>query len=302
MAAGAVGGYFGGRLAAAGHDVVFIARGAHPDGRRAHGLRFESRLGDLHLPTVDVTDDPSAVAPVDIVLFAVKLWDTAAAGAALAPLVTRGTRVITFQNGVDSVPQLTPILGAEVVVGGTAMIAAVIKEPGVVVHASKFAALRCGWLDGRPDAGLDAFVATATAAGIDIAHSANMQRELWQKFVFLVGLSGATGITRMPIGAVLADPDGRAMLRGILEETVAVGRAAGIDLAPDYAQDRFRHVETMPYGTKASLLHDVERGNRLEIDWLAGHVVELGREHGIPTPMNAAVYAALKLHRHGAAR
>jgi len=128
-----------------------------------------------------------------------------------------------------------------------------------------------------------------------------MQRDRWQKFVFLVGLSGATATTRMPIGAVLEDADTRAFFRNILDEVVAVGRASGVDLAPDFAQDRFNYATTVPYGMKASMLHDLERGNRLELDWLAGRVVELGRKLGVETPANSSVYTALKLLRAGKA-
>ncbi len=298
MAAGAVGGYLGARLAAAGHDVVFFARGAHLGALRRHGLQVESTLGDLALEVV-ATDDPATVAPVDAVIFAVKLWDTEAAGEQIRPIVTRDTRVITLQNGVDSVERLAPILGADAVVGGTALIATVIKAPGVISHTSQFAQIRCGRIDGRADARLAALVEAAKAAGIDITLSDSIERDRWQKFVFLTGLSGATALTRMPIGAVLADPDTRAFFRALLEEVVAVGRAKGVPLAPDFAEDRFRYAATVPYGMKASMLHDLERGNRLELDWLAGRVVELGRALGIEVPANTAVYAGLKLHRAG---
>src|SRR5687767_1200843 len=143
MAAGAVGGYFGARLAAAGHDVTFIARGAHLAAIRRDGLRVESVLGDLHLPQARATPDPAEVGPVDVVLFAVKLWDTEAAAEMARPLVGPETRVITVQNGIDSVERLAPILGADKVAGGLAYIATVIKAPGVVSQTSQFAQLRC---------------------------------------------------------------------------------------------------------------------------------------------------------------
>jgi 2-dehydropantoate 2-reductase len=302
MAAGAVGGYIGARLAQAGHDVVFFARGAHLDAMRRSGLKIESAAGDIHLAKVNVTDDPATVAPVDIVIFAVKLWDTEKAGAQIKPIVTQNTRVITLQNGVDSVERLTAILGPGCVVGGTAVIATVIKEPGVITHTGHLAQLRCGRLDGKPDEKLAAFVAAAKAAGLDITQSDTMRRDIWVKFVMLVGLSGVTGMTRMPLGAVLADDDTRSMFRALLGETAAVGRAAGVDFADDFVEDRFKFAQQMPHGMKASMLHDLERGNRLELDWLAGHVGALGRKHGIATPANDSVYVALKLHRNGAAR
>ena len=301
MAAGAVGGYFGGRLAAAGHDVSFIARGAQLEAIRKNGLKIESPLGNLHLDKVRATSEPKEVGPVDVVLFAVKLWDTEIAAETAKPLVGAKTRVITLQNGVDSVERLAPILGAEHVVGGAAFIATVIDAPGVISHTSQFAKMVCGRIDGQPDAQLAAFTAAAKEAGIDIAQADDINRERWQKFGFLVGLSGATGATRMPLGPILADTDTRAFFRSLMEEVVALAAAKGITIDPGFIDDRMKFADVAPPGMKASLLHDLERGNRVEIDWLAGKVVALGRELGMPTPANAAVYAMLKLHRMGRA-
>lgn len=300
MAAGALGGYFGARLAAAGHDVHFIARGANLAAIRTSGLRVESILGDLHLPAVNVTDDPGGVGPVDIVLFAVKLWDTETAAELALPLIGPDTRVITLQNGVDSVERLAPLLGDDTVIGASAYIAAVLSAPGVITHTSPFARLVCGRVDGTPDARLGTFADAARVAGVDIVQSDAINRERWQKFVFLIGLSGATGTTRMALGPIVDDPDTRAFFHRLMAEVVAVGRAAGVDLPADYADDRMQFARSSPPTFKASLLHDLERGSRLELDWLAGKVVELGRAHGVPTPANEAVYAVLKLHRMGA--
>jgi len=267
---------------------------------RDDGLKIESAAGNLHLKPVIVTDDPATVASVDIVIFAVKLWDTEKAAAQLKPIVTRDTRIITLQNGVDSVERIGAILGPDCVVGGTAVIATVISAPGAITHTGNLAQLRCGHVDGKPDEKLASFVTAAKAAKVDITLSDNMLYDIWVKFVMLVGLSGATGLTRMPLGAVLADEDTRSMFRSLLEETTVVGRAAGVDFSADFVEDRFKFAQQMPYGMKASMLHDLERGNKLELDWLAGRVVALGREHKIATPMNASIYAALKLHRDGA--
>ena len=173
MAAGAVGGYFGARLAAAGHDVFFIARGAHGDAIARNGLKIESVHGDLHLPKPNVTDDPTKVGPVDIVLFAVKLWDTETAAAAARPLLGPDSRLITFQNGVDSVERLSAVLGGDRVVGGAAYIATVIASPGVIKHTSAFARMRFGRADTKPDSTLNAFVDAGKAAKLDIALSAD---------------------------------------------------------------------------------------------------------------------------------
>ena len=171
----------------------------------------------------------------------------------------------------------------------------------MVSHTSAFARMVVGRIDGRRDAAVDAFGEAAKAAGIDITVSPQMQVERWQKFTFLVGLSGATATMRAPLGPILDDPDTRAFLHDLMREVVAVGRARGVALAPDYADDRMAFAATGPRTMKASLAHDLERGNRLEIDWLAGRVSALGREAGVPTPANDAVYAMLKLHRMGPA-
>jgi 2-dehydropantoate 2-reductase len=298
MAAGAVGGYFGGRLAAAGHDVVFFARGAHLAALRADGLRLDSVAGDLHLPKVAATDDPATVAPFDIVLFAVKLWDTEASGTLLKPAVGPHTRVITVQNGVDSVERLTPILGDNVV-GGVAQISASIKAPGVIGHASTFALLRFGRPGGQADAMLTAFAEAGKAAGLDFVLSDDIDVDLWKKFVFLVGLANMTAATRLPVGAFRGDPDIGATYMKIMQEIIAVARAKSIALADGFAEDRFQFVQSSAPGLRASMAVDLERGNRLELDWLTGKVVALGRQLGVPVPINEAVYALLKPYRMG---
>jgi len=303
MAAGAVGGYFGARMAAAGHDVFFIARGAHLDAIKKNGLTIESVHGDLHLPNPNVTDDPAKVGPVDIVLFAVKLWDTEKAAELARPLVGPATRLITLQNGVDSVERIAPILGADNTVGGTAAIATVISSPGVIKHTSQFAMLRFGRADKRADATLQAFADAGKAAKIDVAISADIERECWQKFIFLTAMAGSTSALRSSIGPIVADPELRGFFRQLMEEAFAVGQAKGVALDPAYIEGRMDFVlNKVEPGMKASMAHDLERGNRLELDWLAGKVRELGRALNVPTPASDTVYTVLKLHRMGTPR
>jgi 2-dehydropantoate 2-reductase len=299
MAAGAVGAYFGGRLQAAGHDVAYIARRAHLDALRKDGLKIESVHGDLHLPKVTATDDPKQVGPVDVVLFAVKLWDTETAAQLAKPLVGPDTRIITLQNGVDSYERVSSIVGAQQTCPGTAYIAAVLGGPGVMRHTSKFATMRVGRMDGKPDAKLAAFVEAAKAANIDIQPQDDMNRERWQKFIFLSSMAGVNCMTRLPIGKVLADPDTRAFYRKLMEECLAVGQKAGAKVADSWVDDRMTFSDNAPPGMKASMFHDLEAGNRLELDWLNGKVVALGKQLGVPTPASDAVYAAVKLHRMG---
>lgn len=303
MAAGAVGGYFGARMAAAGHDVFFIARGAHRAAIEKNGLKIESVHGDVHLRKVNVTDDPAKAGPVDIVLFAVKLWDTEKAAAQARPLIGPNSRLITLQNGVDSVERIAPILGAEQTVGGIAAIATVIDTPGVIKHTSSFAMMRFGRADQRADATLQAFANAGKAAKLDVAIADDIERERWQKFIFLTAMAGATSALRSSIGPIVADPELRAFFRQLMQEAFAIGKAKGVALDPGYIESRMDFVlNKVEPSMKASMAHDLERGNRLELDWLAGKVREFGRALNIPTPASDTVYTVLKLHRLGMSR
>jgi 2-dehydropantoate 2-reductase len=300
MAAGAVGGYYGARLVDIGEDVTFFARGANLAAIRKNGIMIKSPFGDLHLKSVTVTDDPTSVAPVDIVLFAVKLWDLETAAQAMRPVIGPNTQVITLQNGIDAVERIAPILGARHVAGGITQIVAVLEAPGVVNHSSKVAMIRCGHLDKHVDPTLTAFIEVGKKAGFDIALSDDIERDLWTKFVMLSGTSGITASTRQTLGPILADADTRALFLNLMQEAVTVGRKKGVNLAEDLAQDRMRVIETsFPPTMRASMANDLERGNRLELDWLAGRIVQLGQALGVPTPANKAVYAILKLYRMG---
>ena len=302
MATGAVGGYFGARLQAAGHDVAFIARGAALDAIRKNGLIIESVNGDLHLTDVKVTDDPATVGPADVVLFAVKLWDTEKAAALIRPLLGPHTRVISLQNGVDSYERIAPIVGPERAVPGVTYVVTVIDRPGVIKQTSAFQSIICGAHDRRPDQPLQAFVDAAKAAGMAITLSDDIERDVWQKFIFLTGTSGATAVTRNTMGPILADPDTRALFANIMRETLAVGRAKGVALDANFADERLAFADkNTPPTMKASMANDLDRGNRLELDWLAGKVRALGRALGVATPVNDTIYAALKLHRMGRA-
>ena len=300
MAAGAVGGYFGARMADAGHDVFFIARGAHRDAMRKDGLRIDSVNGDIHLPTPNVSDNPAEVGPVDIVLFAVKLWDTEKAAEAARPLLGPNTRVITLQNGVDSYERIAPIVGKERAIAGVTYVVTVIERPGVIKQTSPFQSIICGTIDGRPDASLSTFVDAAKAATIPITLSDNIERDRWHKFIFLSGTSGATALTRSSMGPILADSDMRALFRNIMAETLAVGRAKGVALDPGFVDERMTFADkNLTPGMKASMANDLDRSNRLELDWLAGRVCQLGKDFKVPTPVNDTIYAALKRFRMG---
>jgi 2-dehydropantoate 2-reductase len=262
-------------------------------------LRIESALGDLHLKDLNVTDDPRQVGPVDLVLFAVKLWDTETAGEQTRPLVGSNTRVITLQNGVDSVERLAPILGDDVTIGGATYVVTTIAKPGVVRHTGARAEVRCGRLDRRPDAVLAGYVQQMKAANIDITLADHMLLDIWKKFVLLSGTSGITASTRQPLGVTRDDEDMRAFFYQLMHETIGVGRAAGVEFPPGFAAELDRWVASFPPTMKASMANDLDAGRRLELDWLAGKVVALGRKYGIATPGHEAVYAILKPYRMG---
>ena len=299
MAAGAVGGYFGARLAAAGHDVVFFARGAHLAAIREQGLKIESPRGDLHLKDINVTDTSAGLAPVDVVLFAVKLWDSEKAAETLKPLIGPDTRVISGQNGIDTVEMIEPIIGQGKVVPGLAQINATIARPGVIVHSSQYHLMAFGHPDKRPDPKLSALVDSGKTAGVDFVLSQTIERDLWLKFVILVAISSVTASTRQPIGVSRNDPDGKKLIQTIMQEVVAVGRARGVALDADLADKAMGFLNAVPDGAKASMAYDLDRGNRLELDWLAGRVAALGRELNVPTPACETIYAILKPYRMG---
>ncbi len=296
MGSGGVGGYLGGRLAASGQDVTFIARGAHLEAIRAAGLRIESALGDARVQPAPASGEPASVGPVDLVIFAVKLYDTEAAAEACRPLVAEGTGVVTFQNGVDSVDVLARILGREHVVGGVAQIASVVGAPGVIRHTGTMARFVFGELDGQPSARVEALAAALKAAGVEHAVSDAIGRDIWAKMVFLATFAGLTAVMRLPIGPIRADPDTRALYQDGLAEALAVARARGIALPEDFVAATLARTDQLPAQMKSSMLEDLERGKRLELAWLSGAIVRMGREHGVPTPVHGFVTAALKLH------
>jgi 2-dehydropantoate 2-reductase len=307
--AGGVGGYFGARLQAAGEDVHFIARGANLAALRQHGLAVKSAFGDLALTAVKATDDPAAVGPVDIVLFCVKLYDTDTAAARLGPLLGPDTAVISLQNGVDSEDRLAAAIGPAHVAGGVAYISATIENPGVIAHLNRQAKLVFGELDGQPSHGqpshgqpsprLEKFLAACQRAGFEAAIHGDINRAIWEKFVFLAALAAATGVTRLSLGHVMADPDTKAMFRALMEEVVAVAKTQCRTLSPDVVEKSLGFGASLPPAMKASLCHDLERGNRIEVEGLLGAMVRFGAAAGVPTPTFRTIYAALKPYADG---
>jgi 2-dehydropantoate 2-reductase len=302
MGAGGLGGYFGARLAAAGNDVAFVARGAHLAAIKQNGLRVTSARGDLHLLDVVATDDPSTLAPADVVMIAVKLWDTETAAETVKSLVRPGTAVVSFQNGVSKDAALARILGREAVIGGVGQIGVVIASPGVIAHTGTMAKLTFGELDNARSARVESLLATCTTAGIDAEIADDINLATWQKFAFLVGMSACTASIRSTLGPIRANPQTRDFLRDVIGEVVAVGRALGIPLAENFAEQRMAMIEALPPQMTASMQGDLARGNRLEVPWLSGAVVEMGKQVGVSTPLNRAVFDILALYANGTPR
>lgn len=291
---GGVGGCYGAALAKVGADVTFIARGAHLAAMTEKGLRIESPRGDTHLLPTRATDDPRTVGPVDIVLFCVKLWDVESAGESIQPMVGPDTAVIPLQNGVDAAERLAAILGQRAVMGGVANISATITEPGVIRQTGTLMRMVLGELDGRTSARAEAFAAMARAAGIDVVLSPSILSELWMKFILLAANAGIMAVARLPVGKLRDDPDIAPWFAIAYEEAAAVGRAAGIPLPANAVERTLEFNRAAPASLMPSMAVDLLRGNRLELPWLSGKVVALGRKHGVPTPTHAFIYATLK--------
>jgi len=300
VGAGGVGGYFGARLAAAGADVHFLARGAHLAAMRSRGLRIESPKGDLHLPQVAATDDPADVGPSDVVLFTVKLYDVDAALGLLPPLLGPDAIVIPLQNGVEAVSRLSGAVGAAHTAGGTTYITAVIAEPGVIRH-TVMDSLFFGEIDGRRSTRLERLLDACQHAGFRATLSDDINVDIWTKFVRLSVFSGITTVARSAIGPIVSDPDLFALLKDALHEAYAVARANRIAVPPALIQDVDRAYAMMSPDAKSSMLHDLERGRRLELPWLSGAVVRLGQELGVPTPTHRFIATVLKPFVNGRA-
>ena len=299
VGAGGVGGGFGAALAHAGADVSFIARGAHLAAMQKDGLRVESVRGNTHLKPTQATDDPKKIGPVDYVIFCVKLWDVESAGEMIRPLIDKDTAVIPLQNGVCAPERLLPILGEDHVMGGVAQISASIGEPGLIKQTGTFMRMLFGELDGRKRERGEKLAAMCDKAGFESLHSDQILTELWMKFLLLATNAGTMAMIRQPLGRIRDDADIVAMMRAGYQETMDVGRARGVKLPDDAVERTLAWNRAAPATLLPSMAVDLMRGNRLELPWLSGKVVALGKELGVPTPTHALMYAALKSYAMG---
>jgi 2-dehydropantoate 2-reductase len=300
MATGGVGGYFGARLAAAGEEMHFIARGQHLAALRANGLVLKSANGDLQLQSVSATDDPASIGTVDIVIFAVKQYDTESAAKLIKPAIGADTAAITLQNGMNKDEWLRAVLGHGHVMDGAAYIAdARVASPGVITHVGKVARIVFGEADGSRSARGERFLAACKNAGIEATFSTEIAKELWAKFALLSAWTGVSSVLRQPAGKVAGDDSTRKLFADALTESVAIAKAKRVDLGDDYLAKQRNFVDTVPPETKSSMQMDLERGRRLELDWMSGAVARIGDELGVPTPIHHFIYAALKLYADG---
>jgi 2-dehydropantoate 2-reductase len=299
LGSGAVGGYYGARLARAGHDVTFIARGAHLEAIRARGLEIRSPiLGDFTV-TARAEEDTTRIGPVDLVLFAVKAYDNTSALPLLAPLLGAATAVLTVQNGVDSADEVAAAAGAARTLAGSTYIATALESPGRIVQTGDHRRIVFGEAFGdlpRLTPRVRAIDEAFAAADIQSFPVGDGRVPVWEKFVFLAALAGFTGAARLPIGPIWRDPFTRTQFLAACREIDAVARAAGVPIVADVVERIGPYIDTIPATMRSSLLIDLQAGKRIEVEALQGSVVRRAAALGVPVPIMATLYAVLKPH------
>jgi 2-dehydropantoate 2-reductase len=299
---GGVGGYFGGRLAQAQEDVVFIARGEHLRALQTQGLRVESIKGDFALQPVQATDDPASVGVVDTVLVAVKAWQVPEVARQIQPLVGPDTLVVPLENGVEAPNQLSAALGAQHVLGGLCRIVSFIAGPGQIRHAAMEPYVAFGELDNRPSERAERLRRVFEHAGVQAEIPADIHVALWEKFLFIVSISGVGAVTRVPAGVTRSVPQSRQLLEQALREALAVGQAQGVPLAEETIPRIMAMIDRSAPGSTASMQRDIMDGRPSELEYQTGTVVRLGQEAGIATPTHSFIYQSLlpqELHARG---
>lgn len=291
---GGVGGYFGGRLAEAGEDVTFIARGATLAALKARGLTVESINGDFTIQPCQATDDPRAIGIVDAVLVGVKAWQMREAAESIRPIIGPDTVVVTLQNGVEAADHVAAVLGTQHVAPGVCGIVAFIVEPGHIRHAAAAPFVKFGEMDNRPSSRLSALVAAFAQANVNAEVAPDVQVALWSKLLFLGPSSGIGALTRSPIGAWRVAPESRAMMHGAMDEVVAVAVARGVPMPADAKAKAIAHVDNVAPEATMSMQRDIMAGKPSELDAQIGAIVRIGKESGVPTPVHSMLFEALK--------
>lgn len=292
---GGVGGYFGGRLAEAGHDVTFIARGQHLAAMKANGLSIDSVAGATHIVPVKATDRLDAVGVVDVVLVCTKAWQVAEIAPQIRPLLGDQTIVVPLQNGVEAPSALAPHVGASRVLGGLCKIIAYIDGPGRIKHIAASPEIIFGELDGARSARVAQLKAVLDGChGVTASVPDDIRVAMWEKFMLIVAHSGVGAVTRQPLGVMLAIPEVVELLRQAMREVVAVAQAQAIDLSPSIVAKTMQFFAALSPDTTASMQRDILAGRPSELENQTGTIVRLGRQFGVPTPVNSVLYAALK--------
>jgi 2-dehydropantoate 2-reductase len=302
MGSGGVGGAFGARLAAAGHDVTFVARGKHLEAIRKNGLNVISPLlGDVHVQPAKCTDDPRTIGTVDLVLFCVKLWDTDTAADAIKPAIGAETAVLSLQNGIRRDEVLRARLGEEKVLGGVSFIAATIKDAGVIEQRGTIQKLIFGEYSGASTVRVKAFEEACKQAKIEANVAADISKTIWEKFIYLVAMSSVLAACRQTIGPVRSNPRTRQLLVDVMNETAAVARARGVTVDDGLVDRHMGYFDGLAPDVTASMQHDLSVGNKLELPWLAGAVVELGQELSVATSVTRVLESILSPYSNGQA-
>jgi 2-dehydropantoate 2-reductase len=302
VGAGGVGGYYGALLRRSGQDVTFLARGRHLQAIQAGGLRIESTLGEPFVLPVRASGTPADVGPVDLALFTVKSYDSAAAAAALPPMLAPGAAVLTLQNGVENVEVLAAAVGRGRVLGGLCQIFCHIAAPGVIRHTGGPRRVVLGELDGEITPRAEAAHAAFAAAGVPVELSRVILVDMWEKYLFISAQGGMTALTRMPVGVIRSTPAMFEMYLQVAEEVASVGRAHGVPIPSGERERVRRFAAALPPDAYSSLYNDLVTGRPMEVDALQGTVIRLGERYGVPTPNARAIYAALLPHAVAARR
>jgi 2-dehydropantoate 2-reductase len=291
---GGVGGFFGGRLAQAGQDVTFIARGEHLRAIKAGGLKVESPLGDFVVFPAKATDDVTEAGEVDLVILGVKAWQVPEAAHAMKPVVAPGTTVLPLQNGVDAVSQLVAELGTDRVIGGLCRIVSFVVEPGRIRHSGFTPSIIIGELDNRRTSRIDKIERVFKSAGLEISVAADIQVALWTKFLFIASFSGVGAVANAPAGVVRSDPKWRSQLLKAMEEIYTLAHAREIKLPADSVDKVMASVDSLPEDATSSMQRDIAAGKPSELESQNGAVVRMAREAGIEAPTHTLIYQTLK--------
>lgn len=290
---GGVGGYFGGKLAHSGQEVVFIARGKQLKALQLTGLRVESVNGDFWVNPVKATNTPQEAGIMDAILVGVKAWQVPAAARALRPMIGPDTFVVPLENGVEAPAQLAEEIGNKHVLGGLCRISSFIAEPGHIRHVGIEPFIAFGELNNQTSQRSQSLLNAFLNAGVKAEIPANIQAAMWEKFAFISAISGVAGVTRAPIGVVRSLPETRRMLTLALSEIVAVANAYHVDLSPDFVSLNMDFIDNLPEGTQPSMQRDLVLGRPSELAYQNGAVVRLGQARGIATPTNEFIYSSL---------